>query len=126
MTVFVSRGLLDEVHSGEIDPGILYVRDENNKHVGYAWRNRNPNPPYGYEPYTKYVLLFDTYQTIPGDPNLPFPRAPKTELRFEWMNKPMQHQDAVAEYLKAYPNAQWILVRQVGTIVANSPNAQVP
>jgi len=127
MAVFVSRGLLDEAHDGEIDPGILYVYDENNKHVGYAWRNRKPTPPYGHEDSTNYVLLFDTYQTIPGDPNHPkFPRVLKSALRFEWKDKPMQHQDALAEYDNAYPNAEWILVRLGGAIVEHSPKAQVP
>jgi hypothetical protein len=126
MAVFVSRGVFDEVHAGEIDPGILYLIDENNRHVGYAWRNRKPISPFGSDPLAKWVLLFDTYQTIPGDPNYPYPRVPKSALRFEWKNLPMKHQDAVNEYLKAHPNAEWILVRQEGTIEAHSANAQVP
>jgi hypothetical protein len=121
-------GLFNEAHQGEIDPGILYVYDENGLHVGYVWINREPTAALQGASGTKFALLFAPYLKIPGNPG--FQRVADTNLSFKWMNKQLGADEAIKEYHDAEvqaqkPESEWILVKQVGSISRKSKNAQV-
>lgn len=116
---FASRGLHDEVHSGEIDPGVMRVYDDTGAHRGYVWVNRHPDDPNKQESFVKYVLLFEGY-VIPGFPNLG--RNPSANVKFVWDSKSLKLQEAIDEYRLQIgdPNAHYTLVKQMGTVVVKS------
>lgn len=118
---FVSRGLFDEVHSGEIDPGIqrVYFYDKATGTEllgGYLWVNSDPDG--NYIALCKYVLLFEPY-VMPGNPNVG--RNPDAKLRFVWDSKRLNLQQAVQEYTGKYGAKAWKLVKQLGTVEQSSP-----
>lgn len=114
------RGLHDEGHSGEIDPGVQEVWAGTTL-VGYVWVNRHPdsNPTLStsMRPNTKFVLLSDKYPT-PGFPNNG--RNPDVMLRFKWINTQMPLQAAITNLKQAAGGTATCTFNETKTLVMST------
>jgi hypothetical protein len=95
------RGLHDEAHDGEIDPGVQEIWAGSTR-VGYIWVNRYPDS-FESRPNTKFVLLSDKYPT-PGNENFTPPRNPDVTLQFKWIDTQMPLQIAISNLKKTGSN----------------------
>ena len=86
MKILRIRGILDEIHVGEVDPGMFRIYDAGGALVGFFWRYDNAT---GQEP---HLILFKNYASqVPGPPlgtpGVPDPEAyptTSTTLTFQW------------------------------------------
>ena len=90
------RGILDEIHPGEVDPGMFRIFDAGDNLVGFFWKY-NPGASHHNQ-----LILFKNYEDqVPGDPGSNYQLT--TTLTFTWDHKRLTMDQAKNEWKAANP-----------------------